>query len=123
MIWYNLNPSYNITVANTIANFQSNEENVKSYLQFGAGWWFADTKSGMLSQMTALSEQGVLANFVGMLTDSRSFLSYQRHDYFRRILASFLGQWIIDGEVPEDYEAIGQLAKDIAYNNAVEYFN
>lgn len=73
--------------------------------------------------MTALSEQGVLANFVGMLTDSRSFLSYQRHDYFRRILASFLGQWIIDGEVPEDYEAIGQLAKDIAYNNAVEYFN
>lgn len=123
MIWYNLNPSYNITVANTLANFQSNEKGVKSYLQFGAGWWFADTKSGMLSQMTALAEQGVLANFVGMLTDSRSFLSYQRHDYFRRILASFLGQWIVDGEVPEDYDTIGQLAKDIAYNNAVEYFN
>ncbi|MGT2832521.1 glucuronate isomerase [Streptococcus halotolerans] len=123
MIWYNLNPSYNIVVANTLANFQANEEGIKSYLQFGAGWWFADTKSGMLSQMTALAEQGVLANFVGMLTDSRSFLSYQRHDYFRRILASYLGQWMVDGEVPKDYDAIGQMAKDIAYNNAVEYFN
>ncbi|CAM2838912.1 glucuronate isomerase [Streptococcus agalactiae LMG 14747] len=123
MIWYNLNPSYNIVVANTLANFQTNEEGIKSYLQFGAGWWFADTKSGMLSQMTALAEQGVLANFVGMLTDSRSFLSYQRHDYFRRILASYLGQWMVDGEVPNDYDAIGQMAKDIAYHNAVEYFN
>ncbi|MXQ48621.1 glucuronate isomerase [Streptococcus pneumoniae] len=122
MIWYNLNPAYNITVANTLANFQSNEEGIKSYLQFGAGWWFADTKSGMLSQMTALAEQGVLANFVGMLTDSRSFLSYQRHDYFRRILSSYLGQWIVDGEVPADYDAIGKMAKDISYHNAVEYF-
>ncbi|MGX7777015.1 glucuronate isomerase [Streptococcus pluranimalium] len=122
MIWYNLNPSYNITVANTLANFQANEQGVKSYLQFGAGWWFADTKSGMLSQMTALSEQGVLANFVGMLTDSRSFLSYQRHNYFRRILSSYLGQWISDGEVPEDFDSIGEMAKDISYNNAVEYF-
>lgn len=122
MIWYNLNPSYNITVANTLANFQANEEGVKSYLQFGAGWWFADTKTGMISQMTALAEQGVLANFVGMLTDSRSFLSYQRHDYFRRILCSYLGQWMVDGEVPEDYEAIGNLAKAISYDNAERYF-
>lgn len=122
MIWYNLNPSYNIAVANTLANFQANEEGVKSYLQFGAGWWFADTKLGMISQMNALAEQGMLANFVGMLTDSRSFLSYQRHDYFRRILCTYLGEWIEEGEVPEDYEALGHMAKDIAYHNAVNYF-
>ncbi|VTS30972.1 glucuronate isomerase [Streptococcus pseudoporcinus] len=122
MIWYNLNPSYNITVANTLANFQDNEAGIKSYLQFGAGWWFADTKIGMISQMDALAEQGMLANFVGMLTDSRSFLSYQRHDYFRRILASYIGQWISQGEVPEDYEALGQMVQDIAYNNAQAYF-
>lgn len=73
--------------------------------------------------MNALAEQGMLANFVGMLTDSRSFLSYQRHDYFRRILATYLGEWIEEGEVPEDYQAIGQMAKDIAYDNAVRYFN
>lgn len=122
MIWYNLNPSYNITVANTLANFQANENGVCSYLQFGAGWWFADTKLGMIRQMNALAEQGMLANFVGMLTDSRSFLSYQRHDYFRRILCSLIGEWMADGEVPEDYEALGQMAKDIAYHNAVAYF-
>ncbi|HGA4275404.1 TPA: glucuronate isomerase, partial [Streptococcus pyogenes] len=74
-------------------------------------------------QMNALAEQGMLANFVGMLTDSRSFLSYQRHDYFRRILSTYLGEWIEEGEVPEDYQAIGQMAKDIAYDNAVRYFN
>ncbi|AJG25661.1 glucuronate isomerase [Streptococcus iniae] len=123
MIWYNLNPTYNITVANTLANFQANEEGVKSYLQFGAGWWFADTKLGMISQMNALAEQGILANFIGMLTDSRSFLSYQRHDYFRRILANYIGEWITEGEVPEDYEALGKIAQDIAYNNAQVYFN
>lgn len=123
MIWYNLNPSYNILVANTLANFQANEDGVKGYLQFGAGWWFADTKLGMISQMNALAEQGMLANFIGMLTDSRSFLSYQRHDYFRRILCSYLGQWITDGEVPEDYEALGKVVADICYHNVVNYFN
>ncbi|EHI68645.1 glucuronate isomerase [Streptococcus ictaluri 707-05] len=123
MIWYNLNPSYNIALANTLANFQANQEGVAGYLQFGAGWWFADTKLGMISQMNALAEQGILANFVGMLTDSRSFLSYQRHDYFRRILCTYLGQWIEEGEVPEDYEAIGNMAKGIAYTNAYQYFN
>lgn len=122
MIWYNLNPAYNIAVANTLQNFQANEDGVPGYLQFGAGWWFADTKLGMISQMNALAEQGMLANFVGMLTDSRSFLSYQRHDYFRRILSNYLGEWIVDGEVPEDYEALGQVAKDISYHNAVAYF-
>ncbi len=123
MIWYNLNPTYNITVANTLANFQANEEGIKSYLQFGAGWWFADTKLGMLNQMSVLAEQGILANFVGMLTDSRSFLSYQRHDYFRRILCSFLGEWMTEGEVPKDYQALGQVVKDISYHNAYAYFN
>ncbi|MGT2932959.1 glucuronate isomerase [Streptococcus catagoni] len=123
MIWYNLNPSYNIAVANTLANFQANEEGVAGYLQFGAGWWFADTKIGMISQMNALAEQGMLANFVGMLTDSRSFLSYQRHDYFRRILCTYLGEWMEDGEVPENLTALGRVAKDIAYHNAVNYFN
>lgn len=122
MIWYNLNPAYNIAVANTLQNFQANEDGVPGYLQFGAGWWFADTKLGMISQMNALTEQGMLSNFVGMLTDSRSFLSYQRHDYFRRILSNYLGEWIVDGEVPEDYEALGQVAKDISYHNAVAYF-
>lgn len=122
MIWYNLNPSYNVAVANTLQNFQANENGIAGFLQFGAGWWFADTKLGMISQMNALAEQGILANFVGMLTDSRSFLSYQRHDYFRRILATYLGQWIEEEEVPEDYEVLGQIAKNIAYENAFNYF-
>lgn len=122
MIWYNLNPSYNIALANTLANFQSNEEGLRSQLQFGAGWWFNDTKLGMIDQMNAYAEQGMLANFVGMLTDSRSFLSYQRHDYFRRILATYVGQWIVDEEVPEDYNRLGQLVEAISYYNAKEFF-
>ena len=122
MIWYNLNPSYNIALANTLANFQANEEGRRSQLQFGAGWWFNDTKLGMIDQMNAYAEQGMLANFVGMLTDSRSFLSYQRHDYFRRILATYVGQWIVDEEVPEDYNRLGQLVEAISYYNAKEFF-
>lgn len=122
MIWYNLNPTYNIALANTLANFQANEKGIKNQLQFGAGWWFNDTKLGMLEQMNAYAEQGMLANFVGMLTDSRSFLSYQRHDYFRRILASYVGQWIVDEEVPEDYQALGQVVEAISYHNAKQFF-
>lgn len=122
MIWYNLNPSYNIALANTLANFQSNEEGLRSQLQFGAGWWFNDTKLGMIDQMNAYAEQGMLANFVGMLTDSRSFLSYQRHDYFRRILATYVGQWIVDEEVPEDYNRLGRFVEAISYYNAKEFF-
>lgn len=105
-----------------MANFQSNEEGLRSQLQFGAGWWFNDTKLGMIDQMNAYAEQGMLANFVGMLTDSRSFLSYQRHDYFRRILATYVGQWIVDEEVPEDYNRLGQLVEAISYYNAKEFF-
>lgn len=122
MIWYNLNPSYNIALANTLANFQANEEGRRSQLQFGAGWWFNDTKLGMIDQMNAYAEQGMLANFVGMLTDSRSFLSYQRHDYFRRILATYVGQWVVDEEVPEAYERLGQFVEAISYYNAKEFF-
>lgn len=122
MIWYNLNPVYNIALANTLANFQANEKGIKSQLQFGAGWWFNDTKLGMVEQMNAYAEQGMLTNFVGMLTDSRSFLSYQRHDYFRRILASYIGQWIVDEEVPEDYQALGEMVEAISYHNAKQFF-
>ena len=122
MIWYNLNPSYNTIVANTIANFQANDEQQRNLLQFGSAWWFADHKRGMLDQMKTLAEQGMLANFVGMLTDSRSFLSYSRHDYFRRLLSTLLGKWMDKGEIPENYEFVGQIAKDIAFYNAKDFF-
>lgn len=123
MSWYNINPAYNTMVANTIANFQANEEGVENRLQFGAAWWFADTKQGMLDQMETLGQQGLLANFIGMLTDSRSFLSFARHDYFRRLLASLLGEWVDDGEIPADFEFINGIAKDISYNNAAAFFD
>lgn len=122
MIWYNLNPIYNIPLANTLANFQVNNHGIKSQLQYGAAWWFADTKLGMINQMETLAEQGMLANFVGMLTDSRSFLSYQRHDYFRRILCTLVGTWIEEEEVPADFEKLGQFVADICYDNALHFF-
>ncbi|UUX33807.1 glucuronate isomerase [Fundicoccus culcitae] len=122
MIFYNLNPAYNRLVANAIQNFQANEEGLVNKLHFGAAWWFGDTESGMLDQMQMLSEEGLLANFLGMLTDSRSFLSYQRHDYFRRILANMIGQWVVDGKVPNDEALLGKLMEDIAFNNANIYF-
>lgn len=122
MIFYNLNPMYNEVVANTIANFQGNEEGIQSKIQFGAAWWFGDTELGMINQMNALANQGMLANFIGMLTDSRSFLSYQRHDYFRRILANYVGEWMEQGKVPKDDQLLGQFVADISYNNAYQYF-
>lgn len=122
MIFYNLNPMYNEVVANTLANFQGNEEGIQSKIQFGAAWWFGDTELGMINQMNALANQGMLANFVGMLTDSRSFLSYQRHDYFRRILANYVGEWMEQGKVPKDEKLLGQFVADISYNNAYKYF-
>lgn len=122
MIFYNLNPMYNEVIANTIANFQGNEEGIQSKIQFGAAWWFGDTELGMINQMNALANQGMLANFVGMLTDSRSFLSYQRHDYFRRILANYVGEWMAQGKIPQDEQLLGQLVEDISYNNANKYF-
>ncbi|MGK0577144.1 glucuronate isomerase [Macrococcus capreoli] len=119
-ILYNLNPIYNDIVTTTIANFQA--PGVKSKVQHGAGWWFNDTKRGMLNQMASLSDQGMLMHFVGMLTDSRSFLSYSRHDYFRRILCTHIGQLVELGEVPNDDALLERMIKNICYNNAYNYF-
>ncbi|RXK17402.1 glucuronate isomerase [Macrococcus sp. DPC7161] len=119
-ILYNLNPIYNDIVTTTIANFQA--PGVKSKVQHGAGWWFNDTKRGMLNQMASLSDQGMLMHFVGMLTDSRSFLSYSRHDYFRRILCTHIGQLVELGEVPNDDVLLERMIKNICYNNAYNYF-
>ncbi|MGT2666982.1 glucuronate isomerase [Streptococcus rifensis] len=122
MVWYPLNPVYNAVVANTLANFQANQAGIKSQLQFGAGWWFNDTKLGMIDQMNHYADQGLLANFIGMLTDSRSFMSFQRHDYFRRILASHIGQWVADEEVPDEESLLRPLVEGIAYANAEAFF-
>ncbi|HCH40867.1 MAG TPA: glucuronate isomerase, partial [Enterobacter sp.] len=121
-ILYNLNASYNDVVASTLANFQSGEEGVKSPLQFGSGWWFNDTRRGMVSQLNTLADQGLLANFIGMLTDSRSFVSYTRHDYFRRILCDLIGGWVERGEVPNDEAILASMIRGICVENARRYF-
>lgn len=122
MIIYNLNPTQNHVVASAVANFQVNDEGIKSKIQFGAGWWFNDTEAGMLKQMETLSDHGLLWNFVGMLTDSRSFLSYPRHDYFRRILCTFIGRQVEEGKYPNSEKQLGEMIQNICYNNAVNYF-
>ena len=123
-IIYNLNPADNEMVATMIGNFQ--DGTVPGKMQWGAGWWFLDQKDGMQKQMNALSLQGLLSRFVGMLTDSRSFLSYPRHEYFRRVLCNMIGTDIEAGEVPyEGYERerVRQMVADICYNNAKSYFD
>lgn len=122
-ILYNLNASYNDVVATTIANFQSAEHGVKSPMQFGSGWWFNDTRRGMESQLNSLADQGLLMHFVGMLTDSRSFVSYTRHDYFRRILCNLIGGWVEKGEVPNNKEVLTRMIRNICHANANNYFN
>lgn len=122
-IVYNLNPTYNDVVASTVANFQTNNEGIKGKIQFGSGWWFNDTEQGMLRQMEALADHGLLMHFVGMLTDSRSFVSYPRHEYFRRILCNFIGERVENGKFPNDQELLKKLVENICYNNAMEYFN
>lgn len=122
MIWYNLNPQYNTLLANTVHNYQANEEGIKSMVNFGAAWWFADTKLGMIDQMNTLADQGILYNFLGMLTDSRSFLSYPRHEYFRRILASYLGDWVEAEEIPNDEKLLKNMMENICYKNAERFF-
>ena len=92
-------------------------------IQFGSGWWFNDHRDGMEAQMMALANLGVLGKFVGMLTDSRSFVSYPRHEYFRRILCNMIGGWVEKGEYPNDREALENIIKGISYQNAKEYFN
>ena len=120
-ILYNLNPADNELMATMIGNF--NDGSVAGKIQFGAAWWFLDQKDGMVKQMNALSNMGLLSRFVGMLTDSRSFLSYPRHEYFRRILCNLFGEEVENGELPNDIEWIGKVVKDICYYNAKEYFN
>ncbi|TSB45415.1 glucuronate isomerase [Alkalicoccobacillus porphyridii] len=119
-IIYTVNPIYNEVIATAIGNFQSS--GTKGKIQFGSGWWFNDQKDGMIKQLKDLSNIGLLSTFVGMLTDSRSFLSYTRHEYFRRVLCDLVGGWIEAGEAPEDYEWIGQMIENICYHNAEQYF-
>lgn len=119
-ILYNLNPADNEMLATMIGNFQDGSTPGK--IQFGSGWWFLDQKDGMEKQMNALSLMGLLSRFVGMLTDSRSFLSYPRHEYFRRILCNMLGDDMGKGIIPRDMEWVGSMVSDISYRNARSYF-
>ncbi len=119
-IIYNLNPKDNEMIATMIGNFQ--DGTIPGKLQYGSGWWFLDQKLGMINQINALSSLGLLSRFVGMLTDSRSFLSYSRHDYFRRILCMLLGRDVANGEIPDDMDLLGKMVKDISFNNAAAYF-
>ena len=120
-ILYTLNPIHNEVLATMLGNFQDGSRMGK--IQFGSGWWFNDQKDGMIRQMTALSQLGNLGAFVGMLTDSRSFLSYTRHEYFRRILCNLIGGWVENGEYPQDWQALKKIVEGICYNNAKAYFN
>lgn len=120
-ILYNLNPADNEVFATMIGNF--NDGSLKGKIQFGSGWWFLDQKDGMTKQLNALSNMGLISCFIGMLTDSRSFLSFPRHEYFRRILCNLLGEEIKRGELPNDMEWIGKMVSDISYHNAKQYFN
>ena len=119
-ILYNLNPADNEMIATMAGNF--NDGTVPGKIQFGAAWWFLDQKDGMIKQLNALSNMGLLSRFVGMLTDSRSLLSYPRHEYFRRILCNLFGEEMENGELPNDLEWTGKIIKDICYYNAKNYF-
>lgn len=119
-ILYSLNPSDNALIGTIIGSFQGPE--VPGKIQEGAAWWFNDTKSGMEAQITNVANLSVLGNVVGMLTDSRSFLSYTRHEYYRRILCNWIGRLVENGEYPDDMDFLGKLVEDISYNNAARYF-
>ncbi len=119
-ILYCLNPRDNEVIGTMVGNFQG--EGMPGKMQFGSGWWFNDQKDGMQRQMTQLANLGLLSRFVGMLTDSRSFLSYTRHEYFRRILCQMIGRWVEDGEAPADIELLGNMVKNICFDNAKQYF-
>ena len=120
-ILYNLNPRDNYLFATMTGNF--NDGSVPGKIQFGSGWWFLDQKEGMELQLNALSNLGLLSRFVGMLTDSRSFLSYPRHDYFRRILCNLIGMDVKNGLLPKDPDWLGQMVENISYYNAKNFFN
>ena len=119
-ILYNLNPADNDLMATMIGNY--NDGSIAGKIQFGSGWWFLDQKDGMIKQINSLSNMGLLSKFVGMLTDSRSFLSFPRHEYFRRLLCNMLGEEIEHGELPNDIAWTGKIVQDICYNNAKSYF-
>ena len=119
-ILYSLNPCDNEAIGTILGCFQGTEAAGK--IQQGSAWWFNDHKSGMIAQMTSLANLGLLSNFVGMLTDSRSFLSYTRHEYFRRILCELIGGWVENGEYPADYKTLEEIVSGISYWNAVRYF-
>ena len=118
---YNLNPRDNEVFASMIGNF--NDGSVKGKMQYGSGWWYLDQKNGMENQLNALSNLGLLSCFIGMLTDSRSFLSFPRHEYFRRILCNLFGQDVENGELPWDEQWLGKIIQDICYHNAKNYFD
>ena len=119
-IIYSLNPMDDAVIGTIIGCFQGG--GVKNRIQQGSAWWFNDHYTGMVNQLKSLANLSCLGNFVGMLTDSRSFLSYTRHDYFRRIVCQLIGGWVENGEFPYDEKILGELVKGISYNNAVEYF-
>jgi len=119
-IIYNLNPKDNELVASMTGNFQ--DGTIPGKIQFGSGWWFLDQKNGIEQQLNSLSSMGLLSRFVGMLTDSRSFLSYPRHEYFRRVLCNLIGEDVEKGELPADMKLLGKLVQDICYYNANNYF-
>ncbi len=120
-ILYNLNPAQNDVLATLLGNFQG--DTARGTIQYGPGWWFLDQKQGMERQLDALSNMGLLSTFVGMVTDSRSFLSYTRHEYFRRILCNILGSEMHQGLLPGDMPLLGSLVRDICYRNAARYFD
>ena len=119
-ILYSLNPADNEQLGTLIGCFQSDE--LPGKIQHGSAWWFNDTRSGMEAQMRSLANLGLLGNFVGMLTDSRSFLSYARHDYFRRILCNLIGDWVENGEYPNHEASLKKIVEGICYTNAARYF-
>lgn len=119
-ILYNVNPAYNEVFATMAGNF--NDGSVAGKIQYGAAWWFLDQKNGMEKHLDALSNMGLISQFVGMVTDSRSFLSYTRHEYFRRILCEAIGRDVANGELPEDLDFLGKVVGDICYGNAKNYF-
>ena len=119
-ILYSLNPNDNAILDTIIGCFQ--DDSAIGKIQHGSAWWFNDHYDGMRDHLSSLAANGVLSNFIGMLTDSRSFLSYTRHEYFRRILCELIGEWVEEGKYPNDREMLSKIVTDICYNNAVKYF-
>lgn len=125
-ILYSLNPSDYYPIATVMGCFQNanngEQKNVRGKIQLGSAWWFCDHRDGMEEQMSVLAAEGMLSAFVGMLTDSRSFLSYPRHEYFRRIMCNLIGNWVENGEYPEDWDSLKKIVQNISFGNAKEYF-